>query len=99
MRLGMLGRLCPGLTYVDLTGFQGILDSGIVPLVQRSGVGLVKVNLSRCVNLTDNLVAEITKLHGRTLEILNLDGCRCIIDVSLKAIARNCSLLSKLDVS
>ncbi|KAI3468025.1 hypothetical protein Pfo_024688 [Paulownia fortunei] len=97
--LGMLGRLCPKLTHVDLSGLNGITDSGILPLVQRSEAGLVKVNLSGCVNLTDNVVAEISKLHGETLEILNLDGCRYITDVSLRAIARNCSLLCELDVS
>ncbi|KAL0394266.1 UNVERIFIED_CONTAM: EIN3-binding F-box protein 1 [Sesamum latifolium] len=99
MGLAMLGRLCPSLTHVDLSGLPGITDYGILPLIQRSGVGLVKVNLSGCVHLTDNLVAEISKLHGDTLEILNLDGCKCITDVSLKAIARNCSLLSELGVS
>ncbi|KAI3454204.1 hypothetical protein Pfo_010867 [Paulownia fortunei] len=97
--LGMLGRLCPKLTQVDLSGLQGITDAGILPLVQSSEAGLVKVNLSECVNLTDNAVTAIAKLHGETLELLNLDGCRYITDVSLMAIARNCSLLSELDVS
>ncbi|KAK6140710.1 hypothetical protein DH2020_025549 [Rehmannia glutinosa] len=97
--LGMLGKLCPKLTHVDLTGLQGITDSGILPLVQRTEAGLAKVNLSGCVNLKDNVVAEITKFHGETLEVLNLDGCKYITDVSLMAIARNCSVLSELDVS
>lgn len=97
--LAMLGRLCPNLTHVDLSGLKEITDSGILPLVQRSEAGLVKVNLTGCVNLTDNVVAEISKIHGETLEILNLDGCRNITDISLMAMARNCSVLRELDVS
>ncbi|KAL8496996.1 hypothetical protein ACS0TY_020614 [Phlomoides rotata] len=97
--LSMLGRLCPKLTHVDLSGLQGVTDSGVLPLVQRSEAGLVKVNLSGCINLTDNVVVEITKVHGETLEILNVEGCRYISDVSLMAISRNCSVLCEVDVS
>ncbi|KAH6804756.1 EIN3-binding F box protein 1 [Perilla frutescens var. frutescens] len=97
--LSMLGRSCPKLSHVDLSGLQGITDSGLLPLVQRLEAGLVKVNLSGCVNLTDNVVAEITRLHGQTLEVLNLESCSSITDVSLISIAMNCSLLRELDVS
>ncbi|KAH6831072.1 EIN3-binding F box protein 1 [Perilla frutescens var. hirtella] len=97
--LGMLGRICPKLTHVDLSGLQSITDAGIVPLVQSSEAGLVKVNLSKCVNLSDNAVSAIAKLHGETLELLNLDGCRYITDTSLMEIAGNCFSLSELDVS
>ncbi|KAH6782888.1 EIN3-binding F box protein 1 [Perilla frutescens var. hirtella] len=97
--LSMLGRSCPKLSHVDLSGLHGITDSGLLPLVQRPEAGLVKVNLSGCVNLTDNVVAEITRLHGQTLEVLNLESCSSITDVSLISIATNCSLLRELDVS
>ncbi|KAK6118355.1 hypothetical protein DH2020_047926 [Rehmannia glutinosa] len=97
--LGLLGRLCPKLTQVDLSGLQGITDAGVLPLVQCSEAGLVKVNLSECVNLTDNVVTAIAKLHGETLEFLNLDGCKYVTDVSLMAIARNCTVITELDVS
>lgn len=97
--LGVLGRICPKLTRVDLSGLQSITDAGIIPLVQNSEAGLVKVNLSKCVNLTDNAVSVITKFHGETLELLNLDGCKYVTDTSLMEIARNCLSLSELDVS
>lgn len=97
--LSMLGGFCPKLSHVDLGGLQGITDSGLLPLVQRPEAGLVKVNLSGCVNLTDNVVAETTKLHGQTLEILNLERCKGITDASLISVAKNCSLLRELDVS
>ncbi|KAL8503730.1 hypothetical protein ACS0TY_022447 [Phlomoides rotata] len=97
--LGMLGRLCPKLAYIDLTGLHNITDAGIQLLVQRSEAFLEKVNLSGCVNLTDRSVTAIAKLHGETLELLNLDGCIYVTDVSLMEIASNCSSLSELDVS
>ncbi|XP_020207848.1 EIN3-binding F-box protein 1 [Cajanus cajan] len=97
--LAMVGKLCPQLQHVDLTGLYGVTDAGLLPLLENSEAGLVKVNLAGCWNLTDNIVSELARLHGRTLEMLNLDGCRKITDASLVAIADNCLLLNDLDVS
>ncbi|KAL5573298.1 hypothetical protein UlMin_022895 [Ulmus minor] len=58
-----------------------------------------RVNLSNCLNLTDEVVVTLAKLQGLTLEVLNLDGCRKIIDASLAAIADNYLFLSDLDLS
>ncbi|KAL1532645.1 Transcription factor COE2 [Salvia divinorum] len=97
--MSMLGRLCPKLTHLDLIGLEGVTDVGLLPLSQRPEAGLVKVNLSGCVNLTDSLVARIASLHGETLEVVNLERCSGITDVSLMSIATNCSVLRELDVS
>ncbi|CAA2973046.1 EIN3-binding F-box 1-like [Olea europaea subsp. europaea] len=97
--LAMVGKLCPYLTHVDFIGLQGITDAGLLSFVQSSEAGLMKVNLSGCVNLTDNVVATISKLHGSTLEVLNLEGCRFITDASLVTVARDCWQLNELDVS
>ncbi|CAA0838004.1 EIN3-binding F-box protein 1 [Striga hermonthica] len=97
--LSVMGQLCPSLTHVTLAGLEGITDSGVYPLFQRSKAGMVKVNLNGCVNLTDSIVSEITEIHGETLEVLNLEGCKNITDVSLMAVAKNCSVLSELDIS
>ncbi|XP_051137082.1 EIN3-binding F-box protein 1-like [Andrographis paniculata] len=97
--LAMLGKLCQNLTHLNLIGLEGVTVSGILPLLRKSDSGLKKVNLSGCVNVTDNVVGEIAELHGETLEVLNLDGCRLVTDLSLMAIARNCPILSELDVS
>ncbi|KAL6556723.1 Transcription factor COE2 [Orobanche gracilis] len=97
--LGMLGKLCPNLTHVDLSGLQGITDSGVLPLFQNPEAGVVKAILSGCVNMTDSVVSEITRLHGETLEVLNMDGCKNLSDASLIAISKNCSVLRELDVS
>ncbi|KAL7150897.1 hypothetical protein ABFS83_05G144900 [Erythranthe nasuta] len=97
--LGGLGKICPNLTHVDLSGNKEITDACILPLVENSEDGLVEVNLSGCAKLTDNTVTVIAKLHGDTLDLLKLDGCRCITDASLIEIASNCMVLSELDVS
>ncbi|EPS63568.1 ein3-binding f-box protein 3, partial [Genlisea aurea] len=97
--LGMVARICLRLTSLDFSGLPDITDAGILPVVQVSGFGLVKVNLSGCHNLTDNAVASIVELHGENLEVLNLDGCGNITDLSLDAIARNCWSLNELDIS
>lgn len=97
--LGVIGKLCPQLQYLDLTGLYGITDAGFLPLLGSNEAGLVKVILTGCWNLTDNIVRALAKLHGGTIEILNLDGCWKITDASLAAIADNCLLLYDLDVS
>lgn len=97
--LAMLGKLCPQLQHVDLSGLYGITDVGIFPLLESCKAGLVKVNLSGCLNLTDEVVLALARLHSETLELLNLDGCRKITDASLVAIGNNCMFLSYLDVS
>ncbi|XP_021276246.1 EIN3-binding F-box protein 1-like [Herrania umbratica] len=96
--LAALGKLCPQLQNVELSGLHGITDIGILPLLESCEAGLVKVNLSGCVNLSDKAVCVMADLHGWTLEMLNLDGCK-ISDASVVAIAESCQLLSDLDVS
>ncbi|KAI9117681.1 hypothetical protein K1719_011847 [Acacia pycnantha] len=97
--LAMVGKLCPQLHHIDLTGLYGISDAGLLPLLENCEAGLVKVNLTGCWNLTDNIVSALARLHGGTLQLLNLDGCMKITDASLAAIANDCLLLNDLDVS
>ncbi|KAK8972917.1 hypothetical protein V6N11_057420 [Hibiscus sabdariffa] len=97
--LATVGKLCPQLQHIDLSGLCCITDAGLLPLLQNCEAGLVKVNLSGCLNLTDEILVSLTRLHGATLELLNLDGCRRITDASLVAVADNCIFLSDLDVS
>ncbi|XP_057966984.1 EIN3-binding F-box protein 1-like [Malania oleifera] len=97
--LAMVGKLCPQIQNIDLSGLCGITDAGLLPLLESCEAGLAKVNLTGCLNLTDEVVLSIARLHGGTLQLLNLDGCRKITDASLSAIAGNCPLLNDLDVS
>ncbi|KAF7849083.1 hypothetical protein BT93_L1264 [Corymbia citriodora subsp. variegata] len=94
-----LGKFCPHLQQVELSGLTGVTDEGLLRLFECCEAGLVKVNLSGCINLTDQVVSAMAKLHGQTLEALILDGCMKIGDLGLLAIAENCQLLSDLDVS
>ncbi|GMH04521.1 hypothetical protein Nepgr_006361 [Nepenthes gracilis] len=97
--LAMFGKICPKLCHVDLTGLHGITDDGLLSLLESCEAGLVKVNLSGCINLSDKVVTEIARLHGDSLKVLNLQGCRKITDTTLAAIANRCTLLKDLDVS
>ncbi|KAL4560219.1 hypothetical protein LXL04_032368 [Taraxacum kok-saghyz] len=97
--LAVMGRICHQIQDIVLTGLPGITDSGVFSLVKSSESGVTKLDLSKCVNLTDKIVSEISMAHGGTLEVLNLDGCGLITDASVVTIAQNCSLLRELDVS
>lgn len=97
--LASMGKLCPQLQNLDLSALNGITDAGLFPLLESCEDGLVKVNLTGCINLTDKVISSIALLHGGTLEVLNLDGCEKITDTSLMKIAENCLFLTDLDVS
>ncbi|KAL0686005.1 hypothetical protein Bca4012_052853 [Brassica carinata] len=58
----------------ELCGLNGVADTGVLELLQSNNVGQMKVNLSGCVNVSDNTVSAIPLCHRRTLESLNLDG-------------------------
>ncbi|KAI7988299.1 EIN3-binding F-box protein 1 [Camellia lanceoleosa] len=97
--LATVGKLCPQLHNVDLSGLCGITDAGLLPLVESCEAGLIKMNLSGCSNLTDEVVSAIARLHGGTLEVLNLDGCSKVTDATLVAISDHCLVLNDLDLS
>ncbi|KAJ8560241.1 hypothetical protein K7X08_004299 [Anisodus acutangulus] len=97
--IAVLGRLCPELTHLELSGLLGITDEGLFPLVQSCVASLVEVNLSGCVNVADKSISAIAKLHGGTLESLIIDGCRHVTDETLVEISNSCWLLDELDVS
>lgn len=97
--LAMVGKLCPHLHCLDLSGLYGITDASLLHLLDTCKSGLVKVNLTDCLNLSDEVVVSLARLHGQTLQVLNLDGCRKISDASISAVAENCAVLKDLDVS
>lgn len=97
--LAMVGRLCPQLQQLDLSGLSGVSDVGFLPILDNSETGLVKVNLNGCIGITDAVVSTMARLHGESLQLLNVDGCKNVTDTSLHAIAVNCAMLRDLDVS
>lgn len=96
--LAMVGKLCPQLQHIDLSGLCSATDAGFLALLEGCESGLVKVNLSGCINLTDVAVLALVRSHGGTLQVLNLEGCWRATDQSLVAIADSCSLID-LDLS
>ncbi|XP_021738606.1 EIN3-binding F-box protein 1-like [Chenopodium quinoa] len=101
MTLAMLAKLCPQLQCINFNGLPCITDAGLLSLIEScdAGAGLVKVGLTGCVNVTDNVVIALAKFHGGTLEVLNLEGCGKVTDAGLVAIADDCLLLNELDLS
>ncbi|GAB4828277.1 hypothetical protein Ancab_035190 [Ancistrocladus abbreviatus] len=97
--LAILGKICPELRSVDLSGLYGMTDDGLLSFLERCEAGLAKVNLSGCINLSDRVAIAVAMLHGKTLKALNLNGCRKITDATLEAIANSCQLLNDLDIS
>lgn len=97
--LAILGKMCPNLRQVDLSGLYGITDDGVLSLLESCPGGLVKLNLNGCINLSDESILALARLHGETIKELNLDGCRRITDASLFAFARSFPLLIDLDIS
>ncbi|KAK9715208.1 hypothetical protein RND81_06G149900 [Saponaria officinalis] len=97
--LKVLGKMCPNLRRVDLTGLLGVTDDGILGFLESCRTGLVRLNLTGCVNVSDESVLAVVRQHGETIKVLHLNGCRNITDASLFAIARCCASLNDLDIS
>eukprot|EP01018_Ginkgo_biloba_P010679 Gb_38831 [translate_table: standard] len=97
--LALLGRACPQVQYIDLSGLAGISDDGLLAFLESRKAGLVKVNLSGCIEVTDRALFVITNLFRDSLQTLNLDGCMKVTDQTLRFIADCCSALQDLDVS
>ncbi|KAL4592323.1 hypothetical protein LXL04_005314 [Taraxacum kok-saghyz] len=88
------------LKNLTLESCYGIKDPGIGIGIQFPCSNSVKsVSIRNCPNLTDKTVSELCKIHGGTLEVLNLDGCTSITDSSSISVASECLVLSELDVS
>ena len=97
--LAVVGKICPRLNHLDLGGLVGVTDAGLLPVIESSEEGLVKVNLRGCVNLTDSAITTLVKEHGDTLQLLNLDGCNKLTDQVLLVISEHCTMLEDLDMS
>ncbi|XP_073525530.1 uncharacterized protein [Phyllobates terribilis] len=99
VNVALLSTVCTELQHLELISLPMISDYSVIPLLEACDAGLVNVKLGRCVNITDNTVAILTRAHGGTLELISLDGCSKITDASLVAIAEYCLLLNDLDLT
>ncbi|CAA6666402.1 unnamed protein product [Spirodela intermedia] len=97
--LALVGKLCPRLQHISLSGLVAVTDAGLLPVVEGCDLGLLKVSLSGCINVTDAAAFALVKQHGGTLQTLSLEGCRKVTDETLLAVADYCMVLENLDVS
>ncbi|XP_047331857.1 EIN3-binding F-box protein 1-like [Impatiens glandulifera] len=96
---GNVGLTCHRLKNIDFSGSIGITNSDLMAIIKRCTSGLVNVNLSGCLNLTDAVVSAMAYHHGGTLEQLCLEDCHGVSDLSAMAIADMCKTLNELDLS
>ncbi|KVH90338.1 F-box/LRR-repeat protein 4-like [Cynara cardunculus var. scolymus] len=83
---------CSNLYAVLLSQRSYIGDVGVASLIKQSSKSLTYLDLSRCVNVTDESLKAIGK--ASCLRVLSLQGCRLITDLGLSYLAngnvRNC---------
>ncbi|XP_020269843.1 EIN3-binding F-box protein 1-like [Asparagus officinalis] len=99
MSLALVGKICPSLRRLDISGLVTVTDAGLLPVIQSSENGLIKVKLRGCANLTDTSICALVKEHGDTLRLLNFDGCNKITDKVLLTISEQCTMLEELYMS
>lgn len=97
--LAEFGKIFHNLVYLELSGLVCIDDAGLSPLIMNNDIGLRKVSLRGCENLTDIAICALLKHHGDTLQVLNLNGCSKLTDRILLEISLQCTLLEELDMS
>lgn len=97
--LVMVGKICPMLESIELSGLGDVTDHGLLPLINTCAGHLVNVNLCKNANLTDMAVASLVKANGNTLKLLNLDGCKKVTDKTIMEIVERCVVLEELDLS
>lgn len=97
--LAVVGKICPKLVNLDLGGLVGLTDAGLLPVIESSEDGLLRVNLRGCADLTDAAICALVKEHGDTLQVLNLEGCYKLTDQVLLAVAEHCTMLEEFDMS
>lgn len=97
--LVMVGKVCPMLERIELSGVGNVTDHGLLPLINMCAGRLVSVNLCKNANLTDMAVTSLVKANGNTLKLLNLDGCKKVTDKVVAEIVERCIVLDELDLS
>lgn len=97
--LAVIGRCCPSLEHLNLSGLVDVTDEAVMMILQGSGRKLVSLNLSGCVKISNLSICAVAKYCAEHLMSLVLDGCRNVGDESLQLVAVECKSLEELDVS
>ncbi|KAJ8557144.1 hypothetical protein K7X08_002769 [Anisodus acutangulus] len=75
------------------------LGYGCILMDTRQGTSILFTHYLYVGATKNQMVLSLVRIHDETLELLNLDGCKKVIDAIMEAIADNCFLLNDLDVS
>mmetsp|Transcript_40201 Transcript_40201/g.64604 ORF Transcript_40201/g.64604 Transcript_40201/m.64604 type:complete len:261 (+) Transcript_40201:583-1365(+) len=84
---------------VDITVNRGIsvTNAGVTALIESYRSQLTRLDISLCFNLTDRAIKALSMCPG--LRVLNISGCACLTDLSLKYIGRSCKELEEISVA
>ena len=88
---------CGTLVDVNLNATSEIGDWAIHALVAMNKNTLRSVQLYWNVLVTDEYIVKLIENCGKTLQVLNLSGCKRLTDLTAKAIGTHCESLSHLD--
>eukprot|EP01133_Synstelium_polycarpum_P001079 gene1079-1223_t len=93
--LRLIGKYCPSIQYVSLAGNCNITDAGLISMV-KSTTGLLELNISECVNLSDASLNAVAA-NCQRLRILKMTGLNNV--TTLRSIGKSCTELVELDIS
>ncbi|KAG9452586.1 hypothetical protein H6P81_005490 [Aristolochia fimbriata] len=100
--LSWLGTSCVRVKSLELVGLSSITDKGFLIFLQaleNQNKGLIDVDLSGCLQLSDISLLALTSGFGEKLKSLRLEGCQRLSDKCLSLIAEFCPSLLDLDLS
>ncbi|CBI28209.3 unnamed protein product, partial [Vitis vinifera] len=86
--LAMVGKLCPQLHHVDLSGLDGMTDAGLLPLLESYNCLLLNdLDLSKCA-ITDSGIAALSCGEKLNLQILSVSGCSKVSNKSMPSLCK-----------
>ena len=93
-----LGRSCPALTHLNLSGCKNVGNAGLMALAATGGGKLEFLDLTRCPGLTDQAITAIVSAN-KGLRCLNLYAtAETLSDSTCAAIGRSLPHLRLLDL-
>lgn len=95
--LSILCESCPLVSSLSL-GKSKITDAGIEQMT-KSLVGIIQLDLNRCVALTSVAILAIDRAYRHQLERLNISFCTAVDSIALSAVHTNCRALRSLNIT
>ncbi|XP_055367979.1 F-box/LRR-repeat protein 20-like [Betta splendens] len=95
--LALVGRLCGGVTSVDVS-WSGATDGGVTALSEgRAGLTLTSVVLNGC-HVTDAPLQTLVRRHKQSLCRLEVFGCQLLTATCLQTVCEMCPGLKHLNI-